>query len=71
MNIPAISKHMQNIFVDEAELDREATVSKKEIVRSEGGREVKINLDFYNLDAIIVVGYRVNSKRQHDSANWN
>ena len=53
----AITKHLGNIY-EEEELTREATCSKKEQVQIEGGREVKRNLDFYNLDAIIAVGYQ-------------
>ena len=60
VQVPNISKHLTNIF-DEGELDREATVSKKEIVRQEGNRQVKRKVDYYSLDAIIAVGYRVNS----------
>jgi len=66
---PAISKHLQNIY-DDGELRREATVSKMEIVRAEGQRSVKRNVDFYNLDAIISVGYRVNSKRATSFRIW-
>lgn len=62
INIPGISKHLQNIY-DEGELRREATVSKMEIVQKEGNREVIRKVDFYNLDAIISVGYRVNSRK--------
>lgn len=52
----AITKHLGNIY-EEEELTREATCSKKEQVQIEGGREVKRNLDFYNLDAIIAVRF--------------
>jgi hypothetical protein len=62
VEIPAISKHLKNIY-DEGELSVAATVSKMEIVQNEGGRTVKRATDFYNLDAIIAVGYRVNSKQ--------
>lgn len=62
VEIPAISKHLANIFT-EGELEAEATLSKMEIVQQEGRRKVKRTLDFYNLDAIISVGYRVNSRR--------
>lgn len=62
VEVPAISKHLSNIF-EEGELKQEATVSKMETVQTEGKRNVKRTLDFYNLDAIISVGYRVNSKR--------
>ncbi|MDE6124065.1 MAG: virulence RhuM family protein [Eubacterium sp.] len=69
VNIPAISKHLQNIFDDE-ELNYSSTVSKMEIVQNEGGRAVKRNIEFYNLDAIISVGYRVNSKRATHFRQW-
>jgi hypothetical protein len=59
VKVPAINKHLKNIF-DSGELTREATVSKMEIVRAEGEREVARAVEFYNLDAIIAVGYRVN-----------
>lgn len=62
VNVPDISKHLNNIF-EEGELEREVTVSKMEIVQTEGKRQVKRSPDFYNLDAIIAVGYRVNSKK--------
>jgi hypothetical protein len=52
VNVPAINKHLKTIF-DSGELNREATVSKMEIVRAEGGREVAREVEFYNLDAII------------------
>jgi len=69
VNTPAISKHLSNIY-KEGELIREATVSKMETVQSEGGRQVARNKDFYNLDAIIAVGYRVNSKRATQFRIW-
>ena len=69
VNVPAISKHLQNIY-DEGELDRISTVSKMEIVQDEGGRAVKRVMDFYNLDAIIAVGYRVNSHRATQFRIW-
>lgn len=50
VNVPAISKHLSNIF-EEGELEREATVSKMEIVQQEGNRQVKREPEFYNLDA--------------------
>ena len=62
VQVPDISKHLTNIY-DEGELDKEATISKMEIVQKEGARNVRRKPDFYNLDAIISVGYRVNSKR--------
>lgn len=62
VQVPAINKHLQNIFED-GELTRSATISKMEIVQTEGDRNIRRNLEFYNLDAIISVGYRVNSRR--------
>lgn len=56
--VPAISKHIRNIYQSE-ELNRTTTLSKMEIVRQEGTRLVKRNLDFYNLDVILSIGYRV------------
>ena len=61
VNIPAISKHITNI-VEEGELDGCATVSKMEIVQKEWTRSVSRNVEFYNLDMIIAIWYRVNSK---------
>ena len=69
VEIPAISKHLTNIFA-EGELEAEATLSKMEIVQQEGKRKVKRTLDFYNLDAIISVGYRVNSRRATHFRIW-
>ena len=69
VNVPAISKHLENIYFDQ-ELKKESTVSKMEIVRKEGTRNVKRNLEFYNLDAIIAVGYRVNSKKATQFRIW-
>ncbi|PWM79698.1 MAG: cell filamentation protein Fic [Phascolarctobacterium sp.] len=69
VNIPAISKHLQNIY-QEQELSQNSTISKMEIVQTEGTRSVKRNVDFYNLDAIISVGYRVNSHRATQFRIW-
>lgn len=69
VQVPGISKHLKNIF-DTGELSREATVSKMEIVQTEGGRSVRRNIDYYNLDAIVAVGYRVNSKRATQFRIW-
>jgi len=57
-----ITKHLSNIY-DEEELDKESTCAKFAQVQIEGSREVLRQVDFYNLDAIIAVGYRVNSKK--------
>ena len=66
---PAINKHLSNIF-DEGELEPSSTISKMEIVQKEGNRAVKRNMDFYNLDAIISVGYRVNSRKATQFRIW-
>ena len=59
----AISKHLKNIFAS-GELVRDATVSKMETVQVEGDRKVVRTQEFFNLDVIIAVGYRVNSLRE-------
>lgn len=69
VEVPAISKHLKNVYED-GELDRESTISKMETVQQEGSRSVKRLTDFYNLDAIISVGYRVNSKRATNFRIW-
>ena len=70
VNVPAISKHLQNIY-DSGELNKNATISKMETVVNRGFRgEVKENVDFYNLDAIISVGYRVNSAKATHFRQW-
>ena len=69
VQIPAIAKHLKNIF-ESGELSREATVSKMEIVRLEGQREVARGIEYYNLDAIIAVGYRVNSYQATQFRIW-
>ncbi len=56
VGIPAISKHLDNIY-NSGELEKEATLSILETVQQEGSRQVKRNVEFYNLDAIISVGY--------------
>ncbi|MFA7314566.1 MAG: virulence protein RhuM/Fic/DOC family protein [Candidatus Magasanikbacteria bacterium] len=60
VNPQAITKHLKNIYT-EKELVRDATSSKMELVQNESGRLVKRDIDIYNLDAIIAVGYRINS----------
>lgn len=69
VNIPAVSKHINNIY-KEAELSRNSTVSKMETVQNEGNRTIKRVLEFYNLDVVIAVGYRVNSKRATQFRIW-
>lgn len=55
-----VSEHLRNIYAS-GELSEEATLRKVRLVRTEGTREVARDIVFYNLDAIISVGYRVNS----------
>ena len=69
VEIPAISKHLNNIYL-ENELIKESTISILETVQQEGNRNVKRNIEFYNLDAIIAVGYRVNSKQATQFRIW-
>ena len=64
-----ISVHLQNIY-DTDELKKEATTEKISVVRREGNRDVNRTLQFYNLDAIISVGYRVNSIRATQFRQW-
>lgn len=64
-----ISLHINNIF-KEKELSRSSTVRKYLTVQSEGKRTVKRNLDYYNLDVIISLGYRVKSKRGTQFRIW-
>ena len=64
-----IGLHLKNIY-DSEELDKEATTEKISVVQQEGAREVRRNTLFYNLDAIISVGYRVNSVRATQFRQW-
>ena len=72
VKVPAISKHLKNIFLDE-ELDESVVISKMEITTPHGAIEGKTQTNeanFYNLDAIIAVGYRVNSKKATRFRQW-
>lgn len=69
VDVRTVSEHLTNIF-DSGELDREATIRKFRRVQIEGGREVERELDHYSLDAIIAVGYRVNSKQATQFRIW-
>ncbi len=66
---PAINKHLNNIY-ESGELERNRTLSILEIVQNEGGRKINREVSFYNLDAIISVGYRVNSRRSTAFRIW-
>src|SRR3989338_7767587 len=69
VKIPAISKHLKNIY-DSGELIQGATISKMETVQIEGGRKISREVEFYNLDAVIAVGYRVNSIKATHFRVW-
>ena len=70
VGVPAVSKHLKNIF-EEGELSPEMTISKMETVINRGKRgEVNEQIDFYNLDAIIAVGYRINSIKATKFRQW-
>lgn len=72
VGVPAISKHLKNIF-QEGELQKEMVVSKMEITTRHGameGKTQKTPVDFYHLDAIIAVGYRVNSAKATKFRQW-
>ena len=64
-----ISRHVKNVF-EEGELSTEATVANFATVQTEGGREVTRNIDYYNLDVIISVGYRVKSQQGTQFRIW-
>jgi hypothetical protein len=64
-----ISKHIKNVF-EEREVPREATVAKFATVQLEGGREISREIEYYNLDVIISVGYRVKSHRGMQFRIW-
>nr|QNO52270.1 hypothetical protein BPDGFPMF_00029 [Methanosarcinales archaeon ANME-1 ERB6] len=69
VKVPAISKHLANIY-ETGELRKESTISILETVQKEGGRKVKREMDFYNLDAIVSIGYRVNSYQATQFRIW-
>ena len=65
----AISKHLKNIF-DSGELNYDSTVSKMETVQKEGTRNVKRTIEHYNLDLVLSIGYRLNSKKATQFRQW-
>jgi hypothetical protein len=69
VNKSAISKHLKNIYAS-GELTLAATVSKMETVQIEGGHQTSREIEFYNLDAVIAVGYRVNSIKATHFRIW-
>jgi len=66
---PNIIKHVANIYA-EGEVAKEGTTSKMEVVRLEGGRQVKRSVDHFNLDVILAVGYRVSGKKAAEFRKW-
>lgn len=68
-DVKTIGKHLNNIF-DEEELNKKATVAKFATVQIEGNRNVERSIEFYNLDVIISIGYRVNSKEGIQFRQW-
>jgi hypothetical protein len=69
VKVPTISKHLANIY-ETGELRKESTISILETVQKEGDRKVSRKIEFYNLDAIIAVGYRVNSYQATQFRIW-
>lgn len=69
VNVPAVNKHLKNIY-DTGELNRDATVSILETVRTEGSCIVTRSMEFYRLEAILTVGYRVNSVQATEFRKW-
>jgi hypothetical protein len=69
VDVRTINEHLQNLFSSN-ELDKISTIRNFRIVQTEGKRQVERNVDFYNLDAIISVGYRVNSVRATQFRQW-
>lgn len=64
-----VSLHLKNIYKD-LELDKNSTTEEFSVVQKEGNREIKRNIKYYNLDAVISVGYRVNSDRAIQFRRW-
>ena len=64
-----ISRHLKNVYT-EGELSQDATVAKNATVQIEAGRRVKREIEYYNLDAILSVGYRVKSKQGTQFRIW-
>ena len=69
VTVPTINEHLKNIF-EQGEISPDATLRKFRTVQTEGSREVTREVDHYNLDAIISVGYRVNSVRATQFRQW-
>ena len=68
-DVRTVNEHLQNIY-EEGEIEEQATIRKFQIVRREGSREVEREIEHYNLDAILAVGYRVRSERGTQFRRW-
>lgn len=69
VKVPAISKHLSNIY-ESGELDKNSTISFLETVQKEGQRDIARSIEYCNLDAIIAVGYRINSYQATKFRIW-
>jgi hypothetical protein len=69
VSVPTINEHLKNLF-ENKEIERSSTIRKFLIVQMEGNREVGREIEHYNLDAIIAVGFRVNSDRAVAFRTW-
>jgi hypothetical protein len=69
VTVPTINEHLGNLY-NQKEISKKATIRNFRIVQKEGFREVARNVEFYNLDAIIAVGFRVNSTRAIQFRQW-
>jgi hypothetical protein len=68
-DVRTVNEHLQNIY-EEGEIEEQATIRKFRIVRREGPRDVEREIEHYNLDAILAVGYRVRSERGTEFRRW-
>lgn len=69
MDVRTVNEHIKNVYKTE-ELDEKSTIRKFRIVQIEGNREVEREINHYNLDMILAVGYRVNSKKATTFRQW-
>ncbi|MFZ2781797.1 MAG: virulence RhuM family protein [Rectinemataceae bacterium] len=69
VSVPTINEHLANLYA-QSEIDKVSTIRNFRTVQKEGSRDVSRNVDFYNLDAIIAVGFRVNSTRATQFRQW-
>ena len=69
VTVPTVNEHLANLYA-QSEITEPATIRNFRTVQKEGGREVTRNVTFYNLDAIIAVGFRVNSARAIQFRQW-